>query len=104
MKESDIKSVCQKAIDYFGTSRLVDQTIEEMGMMSATLMMFKHGTVDDETVVNRLATTVLELYQLSLIFNIDEVTDKMGEHIKKLVDKLPKQQEPKPEVNWYYGD
>ena len=94
-----ITGVCNDAIGYFGTSRRVDKAMEEMGELSASLLQYKYGRADVDSVTEEIADVIVIAYQLALIFGKDDVSSKIDDKIERLQKMIPKAM-PKKE---YYG-
>lgn len=102
MKNEEIKSVCQKALDYYGTSAQVDKALEEMGELTTALMKFKHGSVKDKAVITKIADVIVMTYQMSLLFGTDEVNDEISRKVERLKESIS-DKKANVEFTWYYG-
>lgn len=106
MREKEATEIYKRAILKYGSSRQVDKTIEELGELSTALMKFKHGTADMKAVVTELADVFIMVYQMSIVFGMDDVIDEIQYKTRRLEKKMDDEilrNENLKTIEYYYG-
>ena len=92
MTQQEIDSICQQAVDKWGTIPQSDMAIEEMAELTNALMKDRRGRVTLDDIITEVADVTIMMNQLSYIVGRDKVQAEVERKIVRLKGRLEKNQ------------
>ena len=87
-RNNHIRSVCEQAVEKFGAIHQMDKAIEEMSELTTALQHYKDDRASYEEVISEIADVSIMMYQMALLFGLDEFQDAVDEKIQRQEERM----------------